>query len=399
MKKKLVRLISAALIGTMALCMVACGGTEAGSNGGNETKEEGNDGGDEVTTDGDEADAPDNSEAEAENAGNGGEANTDVSIGIVVKTATNAHFQDIAYGAMLAGKELGIEVKVDNTSTEADVDGQITKCENMISSGVDALILTANDSDGVSAAVEAAHDAKIPFVTVDTTITNQWGDDVKEYMPNYIGVNHTDMAYEMAKQIFDALGGEGNVVILRGVDAASSSQERTAGFERAVEEYEGIELIQSQSANYDQDTAVSTMSDIIQANKDIQAVLCCNDLMAVGAVTALEENGIAVGKDGVLVAGIDGNYIALQSIQEGKMYASAYDWSILQGYYAVLQAYDLINGEEVAEETYTPDTIITGENVEDYLPHGEELSNWQMGSDIGEVSDYMNGFVQMGKEM
>ena len=72
--------------------------------------------------------------------------NSDISVGIVVKTASNAHFQDIAYGAMLAGKDLGITVKVDNTATESDVDGQITKCENMISSGVDALILTPNDS-------------------------------------------------------------------------------------------------------------------------------------------------------------------------------------------------------------------------------------------------------------
>ena len=193
------------------------------------------------------------------------------------------------------------------------------------------------------------------------------------------------------------MGGEGKVVILRGMDAASSSQERTAGFEKAIEEYAGIELVESQSANYDQDKAATTMADIVQAHSRALRVLCCNDLMAAGAVSALKENDIAVGADGVLVAGIDGNYIALQSIENGEIYATAYDWSILQGYYAVEQAYALINGEEVPELTFTPDTIITAENVADYLPHGEELSNWGMSDTIDEVSDYMRSFVEMGE--
>ena len=80
---------------------------------------------------------------------------------------------------MLAGQDLGISVRVDNTTTETDIEGHVTKIENMISAGVDAVILTANDSNGVSGAVNAAHDAGIPFVTADTEITNVWGDDVK----------------------------------------------------------------------------------------------------------------------------------------------------------------------------------------------------------------------------
>ena len=369
MKKKLAtKILAASMVGVMALGMTACGRGDTKDNGSSTGEKK---------------------------------ASSDTTVGIVVKTATNAHFQDIAYGAMLAGKDLGVTVKVDNTATESDIDGQITKCENMISSGVDALILTPNDSTGVSAAVNAAHDANIPFVTVDTTITNDWGDDVKEYMPNYIGVNHTQMAYDMACQIFDSIGGKGNVVILRGVDASSSSQERTAGFEKAVKEYEskGIKLVESQSASYDQDTATTTMADILQAHKDVDVVLCCNDLMAVGAVTALKENNMTVGADGVKVAGIDGNVIALQSINKGEMYATAYDWSILQGYYAVQQAVDLINGKEVPETTMTPDTIITSENVADYLPHGEELSQWKMGSALNSVSDYMTNFLQKGIDM
>ena len=365
MKKRFAKLISLSLVGVMAISLAACGGSGENKNS-------------------------------SSSAGN--EAKSDVTVGIVVKTATNAHFQDIAYGAAVAGKDLGVNVEIDNTATESDIEGQITKCENLISKGVDALILTPNDSKGVSGAVEAAHSAGIPFVTVDTEIDNIWGENVKEYLPNYIGVDHTQMAYEMIHQVLEEMGGEGNVVILRGMDAASSSKERTEGIEKAIAEFPNVTVVESQSANYDQDTAATKMANILQAHSDVDAVFCCNDLMAMGAITALKEQGKEVGGDnGVIVTGIDGNVIALESIKNGELYATAYDWSILQGYYAVEQAVALINDEEVPERTMTPDTVITSENIDDYLPHGEELSQWKMGTDVGEISDYMRNFIEMGE--
>lgn len=368
MKKKLVaKILSVAVVATLALGLVACGNEEGGST--------------------------------PAGSNDAGAAKSDISVGIVVKTATNPHFKDIAYGAVLAGKDLGVEVTVDNTNAESEIEAQITKCENMISAGVDGLILTANDSAGMTVAVESAYNAGVEFVTVDTLIDNVWGDKELEYMPTYLGVDHTVMAYNMAKQIFESIGGEGNVVILRGVDAASSSNERTAGFKKAVDEFPGITLVDENTGEYDQDKGQQVMADMLQKTKDIDVVLCCNDMMALGAITACEENNVTVGEGGTLIAGIDGGLLALQAIQNGKMCATAYDWSILQGYYAVERAVALINGEEVPVFTYTPDTIITAENVADFLPHAEELEQWTMGAELTTVSDDMYAFLKKGQDM
>ena len=346
-------------------------------------------------------------EGETTTAASSSADTSDINIGLVVKTATNAHFQDIAYGAAIAANELGVSLTTQNTTTESDVEGQITLCENLISSGADALILTANDSDGVAAAVDAAHDANVPFVTVDTEITNVWGDNVKEYMPDYIGVVHEEMAQNMAEiainEAKDRFGEDNvNVIILEGVQAATSSQQRTAGFDAAIES-SGVNLLISQSANFDQDTAQTTMGDFLQQPdyQKVNVVLCCNDLMAVGAMNALEENGYTVGgDDGIIVCGIDGNVLSLESINEGKIYGTAYDWSILQGYYAVYDAYNLITGAEaVPSETWTGYTAITSENIADYLEHGQELAKWTMGDPVTEVSDYMQNFLKMGEEL
>lgn len=391
MRRKVSKAVAAVLIAAMAMSMAACGSnnTEGNAdNAGDAPKTEGA-----ASTAAEEDTASDSETAPA--------ADSDTNIGIVVKTAENAHFQDIAYGAVLAGQENGVKVTVQNTTTESDVAGQITMCEDLISAGVKALILTANDSDGVSTAVEAAHDANVPFVTVDTVINpdSNW-ENVEDYMPVYIGVDHTEMAYNLAKQVFDSMDGKGNVIILQGVMAASSSQERTAGFKKAAEEYEGITVLESeQSGEYSMDKAYEVAKDFATKYDDIDAVLCCNDLMGLGVVNAFKDNGLTVGgEDGIKVVGIDGNYLALQSIEAGEMYASAYDWSILQGYYAVEQALALINGETIENDNImTPYTVIDSTNISDYIEHGAELDAWKMGTEITEVSDYMKGFVEMGE--
>lgn len=76
MKKKLAtKILAASMVGVMALGMTACGSGDTKDNGSSTGEKK---------------------------------ASSDTTVGIVVKTATNAHFQDIAYGAMLAGKDLGL---------------------------------------------------------------------------------------------------------------------------------------------------------------------------------------------------------------------------------------------------------------------------------------------------
>lgn len=81
------------------------------------------------------------------------------------------------------------------------------------------------------------------------------------------------------------------------------------------------------------------------------------------------------------------------------MYSTIYDWSMLQGYYSVVQAYQLIQGEKVPEETLTKGSIITAENVDDFLPHGEVIADWQMGKPIGDVPESIRTFFELGESL
>lgn len=304
-------------------------------------------------------------------------------IGLVLKTATNEHFRDMAYGAQMAAKDYGVTVEVLNTTDESDAEGQLKLCEDLISAGVDALCLTPNDSKGLSTAVQDAYDEGIAFVAVDTEIENIWGDDYLDYVPVYVGVDWTETGYDMATLAAEAIGGEGKVAVIRGVDAASSSVLINDGVTAALEEYDGIEVVANQTGDFDTETTQTRVGNILQSDPDVDAIICANDLEAIGAINALNDQNIEIGgEDGVIVTGMNATLVGLQSVINGEMYATVYDWSILQGYWAVYDAISLLEGDIAPEETMAPCTIITADNADKYVDHATVLSNWSIGDSV-----------------
>jgi len=114
-----------------------------------------------------------------------------------------------------------------------------------------------------------------------------------------------------ADWILKRTGGKANVVELTGTPGASASIERSKGFDDAVAGQKGIKLVAQQSANFDQATAQQVMDQVIQSTGGkIDVVYISADVMALGAIAALEAANIKVGKDGVVVTGMDGNKAA-----------------------------------------------------------------------------------------
>lgn len=291
-------------------------------------------------------------------------------IGVVVKTMGNPFFREIAYGAVEMGKALGVEVIPLATQKEGELDEQIKICEDLIVKGVDALVVTPQHSEGIAPAVEAAHAAGIPFIAVDTNVI---GADVD----CFVGMDNVEAGYIIGKMVCERMGGEGNVIVLQGMAGASTSIERTEGYEKAIAEYPGITMVASQNADFQQDKAQQVMADLLQAHKDIKGVLSCGDLMALGAIVSLEEAGYTVGgEDGVVIGSYDVCVPILEAVSEGKVYAEGYHWGKLYGAWGVEMALRKLQGEVIPQRVTSPHSEITAENVEPYLAFAREQENY-----------------------
>lgn len=292
---------------------------------------------------------------------------SDLEIGVVVKTLGNPLFREVAYGAVEMGKKLGVSVNVQATSKEGEIEEQIRICEDLISGGVDGLVVTPQHSDGIAPAVDVAHDAGIPFIAVDTDVNSAEVD-------SFVGVDNVNAGYVIATMVIEAMGGEGDIVILEGMAGASTSEDRADGFRKAIAEYPDVNIVADQNADYQQDIAQQKMSDILQTEKNVKGVLACGALMALGAITSLEEEGYTFGgTDGVNIGTADIGTAALEAVRDGQIQALAYHWGKLYGAWGVEMAVRSANGEEIPAVIQSPQTEITIDNYAGFLDYTQNI--------------------------
>lgn len=202
------------------------------------------------------------------------------------------------------------------TDANDDTAKQLNDVEDLLSQGIDILALPPREFEASASALAVAKEKGVPVFLVDRSANGVAGTDYVTVMSS----NFIKQGQMAAQWMIDKTGGNAKIVELTGTPGASASIERSKGFGDAIAGLPGMQLIAQQSANFDQATAQQVMESIIQSTGgDIDVVYTSADVMALGAIAALEAASIPVGgADGVIVMGMDGNKAALQSIFDGK---------------------------------------------------------------------------------
>lgn len=273
-----------------------------------------------------------------------------ITIGFSISTLNNPFFVTLKDGAEKAAKDAGVTLNVvdarDNTSK------QISDIEDLIQKKVSVLLINPTDSDAVVSAVQAANKANIPVITVDRASN---GGQVVAHIASD-NVKGGSMA---ADYILKALNNKGNIVELQGIAGTSAARDRGKGFHNSVDGKAGVKVVASQPADFDRAKGLSVMENILQGNKDIQAVFAHNDEMALGAVSALQ----AAGKNNVLVVGFDATDDAVKAVKEGKMAATVAQKPDLIGKTALETAVKVAKGEKVDANIPVALELITKDNA------------------------------------
>jgi ribose transport system substrate-binding protein len=153
--------------------------------------------------------------------------------------------------ALASGKVDALNIAHRNT----DAAGQLEDIRNLISAGVDAIVVNPADPAGIQAALKEATDAGIVVVAVDQSVT--------EPTAYIISNNQEEYAYLGAKWLFETLGGEGDVVYMRGAAGASADSDRDKGFKRALAEYPNIKVAHEVFTGWQQDQGKQQILDFI----------------------------------------------------------------------------------------------------------------------------------------
>src|SRR5699024_6871514 len=184
--------------------------------------------------------------------------------------------------------------------------------ENLLQQGVDLIILNPVDSDATGQVALLANDQDVPVITVDREAGD--GDIV-----THVGFDALKSGGIAAEYIDKELDGKGKVVEIQGILGTNVGRDRSQGFNDYMEDVEGIEIIENQSANFDRGEALSVMEDIFQANSEIDAVYAANDEMVMGALSAIES---ADRVDDIVIIGTDAIDPAKEAIRESRLNAT-----------------------------------------------------------------------------
>ena len=345
MKKGMKKIIALSAASAMAVAMFAgCGNSSSSTSSAASTS---------AASTSSEA-ASSSSSAASTSSASAEKADKEYKIAISHQHMTNAFQNSVTEGADKAAEELGVTVQ--HFDANQDVAQQISDIEQCISDGYDAIIFEPVDPAGLSDVAKKVMDAGIVCINYVSKI-----EGAEDLINGYAGASNTEAGETEMTEVCEMLGGKGQIAILTGPDGDASGLLRYDGYMNALKNYPDVKVVVEAAADWDTTKAMETVESW-GSNYDLDAIVCENDGMAVGAANALGE-----GSD-VIITGVDASDDGLEAIESGLQTGTVSQDAVQQGYLAVQLAVDCLEGKVTSYDEYLVENVwVTKDNVADFL--------------------------------
>jgi ABC-type sugar transport system substrate-binding protein len=258
-----------------------------------------------------------------------------------------------------AAEENGVEIVI--TDAQSNTPKQVSDIQDMIAQGVDVLFIPPREEQGLEPALQSAREAGVPVFLVDREANAEICEDYISFM----GSNFVEQGERAAEWLVEATNGKAKVAELQGTVGASVTADRGEGFKSVIDENSGMEIVASQSGNFNRAEGQNVMEQILGGNPDLDAVYAHNDEMAIGAIQALKDAGRKPGED-VTVVSVDGTRDALQAIIDGDLGATV-ETNPRFGPLAFDTAERFLSGEQIPTKITVQDRLFDKSNAAQFI--------------------------------
>lgn len=241
------------------------------------------------------------------------------------------------------------------TNANDDPVKQIADIEDLVTRGVDLLIVSAATAEALTPVVEKVMDQGIPVITVDRNISSD------KYI-TFVEASSTEMGRLQAQWLAAELQGKGNIVCLPGLAGATPAEDRLAAAKKFFSQFPGIKILDVQYTSWSPVEGKRIMQTLIQKYPEIDGVWADSGLQGSGAAEAFMDAGMKVPP----ITGEDFNRF-LKMWKKNNLTAVAVTFSVRMGYEAVQVARKVLQGEKVPHHDVVPNLVITEKNLDQYV--------------------------------
>ncbi len=317
----------------------------------------------------------------------------ETTLGVAIRTLTNPYQANYKVGADAFAATVGLDAVI--LTCEGSSEKQVNDIKSLVArtQGDVVFMIDPNEATDILPVAFALEQEGVYFST--------WWNKPDE-------LNVWDFPHWVTHMAFDGIGAgkytgeqlfasfktpnKGKFIALQGMLANSTAADRFLGLQQAVAEHPGVELVAFEAADWDRTKAYEKTKNMLVANPDIEGVWAANDNMALGALEALRERGLA-GK--VLVTGVDGVDEIFDAIRKGEAAATVYNDSKYQAGISLAQTLAAKNGEldvaSIPNERRQFFTAAVNVNRENILAFEEEYIK---GSPKYDYKDYFGAWVR-----
>ncbi|MFN8220019.1 MAG: substrate-binding domain-containing protein [Fimbriimonadales bacterium] len=282
-------------------------------------------------------------------------------IAVIPKGSTHEFWKSVHAGAEAAAKELGnIEVIWKGPDKEDNRDSQISTVQDFISQKVNGIVLAPLDDTALRQPVTEAQTSGIPVLIIDSGLK-----DVETV--SFVATDNEKGGYMAGSELARLLNGKGKVVMLRYQVGSASTEQREAGFMRAMKENPGITVVSdNQYAGATVETAQKASENLLAPLKgadgklSIDGIYTPNESSTFGMLRTLQDNGWA-GK--VKFVGFDASAKLIEGLTKGEINGLIVQNPFNMGYLGVKTLVASLKKETVEKRIDTGATLVTKENM------------------------------------
>ena len=284
-----------------------------------------------------------------------GTAAEQYSVALVAKSTETEFWLSVFAGAEAAATEYNIRLDITGPETEEDYEAQNRMIAEAVSAGADALVFSAIDYENNAPAIDAAAEAGVKVVTIDSSVASGM-------VSTYIGTDNHAAGRMAAQAALDGVEGQLTVGLVNYDISSANGQERELGARELLGESGRAEVV----------AVINTLAEAGQAQKDAEAMLrehpeinvliAFNEPTSVGAAYAVDSLDLS---ESVFLVGFDSNVATVDGLQDGCVDALIVQNPYAMGYLGVESAYKLLSdgGEELETVVDTSTQIVDRENM------------------------------------